>query len=757
MKNTTIRIFIFGLFFLLPGLTFSQEIRVLYKEGNRLFRLEHYRKALPYLERVVEAEPENADAIYKTGICYLHRYSKEKALDYMLKAYKLDSSKTKHIHYWLGRAYHQNYMYDKAIAEYNIYKQSLTKADMRRRDLDKYISQTNTARELTGNPENYKIVNLGPVINTLYSEHSPVSSSDDSILLFTSRRNDVTGGKEDLDGEFFEDIYRAKRQPGGEWAAPEKIPLNTSGHDASSQLFDHDSKLLLYRQTKGGDIYVTERDSATGNWKEPQKFANINTADFEADAFITADGKTAYFATNHYKKVGDLDIYYITRNEDGSWSKPMDLPGKINTSEDESAPFLTPDGKTLYFSSRGHKNMGGFDVFKSALQPDGRWSNPVNIGYPVNTPDDDVYFYLLSNGKKGYFSSYREGGFGEKDIYEVYPIPSVTIVCTFNKCVGKPREGYSYNIRSLNNTSRHVSLNGKLEQEQLELTVNANNSYRLAIYNSKDTVYSEVIEIPFTEEENTRLERHISLPCPDVPEVVTKDTVIAHKYIFRNIYFDKGRKQFSPEAEKELDLAAAVLKANPDARVMIKGYAQQGEDAALAQERARLVAEQLHARGVSNKISDTAIVGKGSGIVDRSAGLDVTFTRPVVLDLNTSIIPSSQVGKDFILRNVYFESESSALSIEAKAELDVLADILRDNPGMSLEVSGHTDAQGTEEIHPKLSQKRAQVVTDYLVQKGISKGRLDPKGYGKSQPAADNETESGRRLNRRVEFRIVKR
>jgi len=765
MKKHKLTFFVL-LFLIAPLTIFGQDTKALYKEGHKLFRLEHYRKALPFLEKVVEAEPNNAEALFETGVCYLHRYSKEKALDYIIKSYTLDSNVSKYIHYWLGRAYHQNYMYDKAIREYNLYKADLGKSDQRRKDVEKHIEQTNTARQLTQNPENFVVRNLGPSINSIYSEHSPVTSKNDSLILFTSRRNDVTGGKEDYDGEFFEDIFQSKKLANGEWSTPEKVQLNTSGHDASIQLFDNDTKLLMYRQAKGGDIYVTEKDPATGAWKEPQKFANINTPDFEADAFITADGKTAYFATNHYKKIGDLDIYYVSKNEDGSWSKPQELQGRINTNEDEDAPFLTPDGKTLYFSSRGHKNMGGFDVFKSTLDSSGNWSNPVNIGYPINTPDDDVYYYLSYNGKKGYFSSYREGGYGEKDIYEIAPVPPAVIVCKIvPPCAGKQREGLNYSVKSLKKTTKPISLSGKVENDQFVANIYGFNSYRVSIYNSTDTVYSETVDVPFSENEISRIEKEISLACPEgekkqdslIAVEKKEENAIAHKYIFRNIVFEHGKTDLTAEGSREASIASEILKKNPTAEVRIVGASDGDEQQTLAAKRSKKIHDQLKASGVKNVMKDTTTRFKDETVDGRSVVLEVKLKEPLKTNFESHLIPKESIGDSYILRSIYFETAKAELNAEAKAELDILGQLLNEHPELKLEIAGFTDNKGSNEINLALSEKRARTALDYLVNKGISNERLEVKGYGKINPISTNASETGRRLNRRVDFRIKKK
>jgi outer membrane protein OmpA-like peptidoglycan-associated protein len=623
---------------------YSQDTKSLKSNGDRDFKLEHYRKALPFFEQVIQADPNDADAIFKAGVCYLHKYSKEKGLEYLLKANSLNPNVDKHMAYWLGRAYHQNYQFDKALENYHLYKSAYGKYDERRLEVEKYIRQTEFAAKMVKDPKDFLVENLGSTINTMYSEHSPVSSSNDSLLLFTSRRdNSAGGGVEDLDGEYFEDIYQSRKGRDGKWSKPETIHLNTSGHDASVQLFDNDKKLLIYKFTHGGDIYYTEKNG-TG-WNDPQKFANINTQDFEADAFISADGNFAYFVTNHYKKKGDLDIYFITKDAQGVWSKPKDLKGNINTNEDEDGPFLTRDGKTLYFSSRGHDNMGGFDIFKSTMDSSGGWSEPVNMGHPINTPDDDVYYYVESDGYRGYLSSYREGGYGEKDIYEIIPIPYVVIkgdVISENnrkkvenvRIVFSPQRKNSKSLIDLN------SANGSYESR-----IQSYDSYNVSIIKGTDTLHKEVYQIPLKKKEG---------------EVIVKDFIVPFKEIVK---------------------------------------------------------------------------------VDTLPKVDTTAIVKAIPDLEA--------------QNIYFDVNKYDLRADAKAELDKLVKLMKENPMIKVEILGYTDTDGDDKLNMILSQNRAMKAYKYLSSQGVKASRLSYKGMGESN-VNSNDTPEGKQKNRRDEFKIIK-
>ncbi|MFN3404031.1 MAG: OmpA family protein [Cytophagaceae bacterium] len=636
----------------LPFSIYAQDVNKLQKDGTRLFKQEHYRKALPYFEQVLKQEPENAQALFGAAVCYLHRYSKEKALSYIDKAYSKDSAVDKHIHYWMGRVYHQNYLFDKALYHYGIYKNTLSKNDQRRRDLDNHMRHVENAREFVNNPQNYYVRNLGPSVNSSYSEHSPVTSVDDKSLIFTSRR-ESSDQKEDLDGEPFEDIFMTKKQANGEWSHPESIHLNTSGHDASIQLFDNDTKLLIYKFSKGGDIYYTEKEG--DKWKDPQKFANINTRDFESDAFITADGKTAYFATNHYKKNGDLDIYYVSKNADGTWSKPQELKGGINSDEDEDAPFITSDGKTMYFSSRGHKNMGGYDVFRSTMDETGKWSEPENMGHPINTPDDDVYYYLSSVSSRSYLASYREGGFGEKDIYEIAPIPPVIVSGeVIEDSTNAPVQGVTVILTSLKKTSSPSSANVPVNDGKFEAKVMAYNSYSLAVVQGSDTLYKETFDIPFQEKENQIITKNVKVPYKPKP-----GEVIAKK--------EEPVKEEPKKEEK----------------------------------------------------------------------------------------PVEQPKKGIVFKDINFEVGKADLNAKAKSDIMQAVKEMKKDPKMIIAVEGHTSAEGDKAANEELSQKRADAVRSFMIQNGITPERITAKGFGDNAPIASNDTEEGRRKNRRTEIKIV--
>lgn len=590
------------LFFFCATLSLSaQENKELIRIGDKYLKNKQYRKALPFFEQALKTDSTNITAIYKSSICHLYRYSKEKSLQGFLKVYAVDSTYDKFVYFWMARAYHLNYQFDNALKYYSMYKTKLAKWDTRQKEVDWYMEQARRAREFTSNPKNFVVQNLGNQVNSSYSEHSPVASLSDSILLFTSRR-DKDNSKEDFDGEPFEDIFIVKKQGDGTWSAPELFEINTSGHDACIQFFDNDQKLFIYRQTRGGDIYVVEK--VDGQWQNPKKFPVINTRGFESDAFMTADGSTVYFATNRYKKLGDLDIYYVTKKSDSSWTKPKMLKGRINTDEDEDAPFITADGKTMYFSSRGHNSMGGYDVYKTVLGPDGKWSKPENLGYPINTPDDDVYYYLSGTSNHAYMSSYRDGGFGEKDLYEIIPVESVVIVGTVTEeKTNKVLDKYDMVLQPLSGSMPNAKEATTVTQQgNYNTSVLSANAYLLKISKDGKVLKTDTLKVPIVDHVGDTIRYNLVVPFHGNPADTIPPPVIKPKVYTDNVFFAVKSYAFDAKAKKQLDKFIEYVKQHKEVQAVISGHADEsgGDDInqKLSEDRAKAVYDYLKSHGV---------------------------------------------------------------------------------------------------------------------------------------------------------------
>lgn len=540
------------------------------KDGNKFFENENYRAALPFYEKVLAKEPNNETALFRAGVSYM-AFDKEKASDYIYKAQKLKPKVSKDVEYWLGRVDHINYRFDDAMTHFKAYDATLKKKkDPRKAEVAMLMQQTRNAKELFNRPKDVFVKNLGPTINTQFSEHSPVITSDDTYLLFTSRGENTTGGQTARDGEYFEDIFEAKRIGPDEWEQPRSLSssLNGKGHDASIQTYDNDTKMLMYRQDENGDIFYSEKTN--GNWGAPKKLnSNINTKAYEGDAFITPDGRTLYFTTSHYSEAGDLDIYVSKRSEGGDWEKPTSLGTTVNTPYDDNSPYLAADGKTMYFSSRGHNTMGGYDIFVTKYDSIARkWSKPENMGYPINTPDDDIYYRLSPDGSYAYLSSYRIGGYGEKDIYTINYLRNVTIAGqVFSMRDSSTIPGVEIVYSGTTADKKAISYRDVTRPDSGNYSVNvlSGRKYSVVVTQDGKNITTEEFEVPVVTNDTTTIVKNFYVPYTD-------SSVVARGMAFKNIYYDTDKYNLRPESVRELDNIASVLKANPQVNISIEGH-----------------------------------------------------------------------------------------------------------------------------------------------------------------------------------------
>lgn len=479
----------------------------LMRSGDRYFLQENHHSAADVYEQVLNTDSTNARALYRAGISYMS-FNKEKASDYLYRAYELNPAVDPDIFLWLGRAEHINYRFDEAIAHYENYYNNSNKVNKQRREeAARLMQQARNAKEAVANPKDIFVENLGDQVNSMYSDHSPVISADDNYLLFTTRSKDVTGGLEARDGEYFEDIFETRRGEDGTWKAAKAVlgGLNSAGHDASIQLFDNDTKLLLYRASNDGDLFLSER-RPNGAWEAPNRISDkVNSKYYEADAHITADGKTLYFSTNQFSKGNNLDLYKVEKQANGEWGDPESLGNSINSAFDEDSPFLTGDGR-LYFASRGHNTIGGYDIFVSKYDSAAQqWGKPENLGVPINSPDDDTHYRLSHDGRYAYLSSYRIGGMGEKDIYTInYIRPAQLAGKVYSKQDSMAITGVEVRFSGIQANKRNIIFSNVTDSEtgRYAVTPLSGRVYKVEILKDNKVLASEQFEVPLVVDES---------------------------------------------------------------------------------------------------------------------------------------------------------------------------------------------------------------------------------------------------------------
>ncbi len=397
------------------------------------------RESLNIYRELLKDYTNDAMVNYRIAECHYKLKNFDLAVEYFQNARKLNDKVDDDLYFNLAQAYHRNNQLDESLEAYNKYNSIAKKRDRKFHQITNRISQIDFAKKMIANPVNVKIENLGKSINSRGGDYAPSISADGRTMIFTSRRSDTKGGEVDKAGDYkyFEDIYISEWDTvDNTWgrARPIEGKLNTEGHDASLSIAPDANSIYIYRndgEVYIGDIFVSKKTLSSGSWGTPKALEKpINTSYFESSACLSADGNKLYFVSERegkkYGAQGKGDIYVSERISKTMWGEPKNLGPVINTPDDEISVFIHPDGKTLFFSSKGHLSIGGLDIFMSKLQDDGTWSKPENLGYPINTIDDDVHFILSTDGKTAYYSSVKEGGLGERDIYKIdltnYPI-----------------------------------------------------------------------------------------------------------------------------------------------------------------------------------------------------------------------------------------------------------------------------------------------------------------------------------------------
>lgn len=385
-----------------------------------------YIGALNIYKEVLQKNPEDASVLHYVGYCQFQLKKYDLAFESLKKAIATNKDVKPESHLVLGKIYLMEEKIEDALAEFNTYKTSVNTKTAEMEDVDVYIAHCNNAKKHIASPVNVQIENLGTAINSKYDEQTPCISADGMKLVFNTRRPETTDSPIDVegDGKYFQDIFISNWDTiNKKWGQAEDVPgsVNTPAHDACTSISPDGKQIFIYKndvndnESRGGDVFVSK--VVNNKWKTPEALGKpINSTYWEGGACISPDGKTLYFISERKGGYGRGDIWMVKRISKTEWGKPENLGPEINTEFDEVGAFLAPDGKTLFFSSDGKGSMGSYDVFKTTLEG-GKWTKPVNVGYPINTVFKDGPLVVSADAQSAYFASERKGGIGESDIY----------------------------------------------------------------------------------------------------------------------------------------------------------------------------------------------------------------------------------------------------------------------------------------------------------------------------------------------------
>ncbi|MEO6884113.1 MAG: OmpA family protein [Bacteroidia bacterium] len=601
---------------------------VLYQQGIYMYNL-----ALPSYLQANNFNPNNALLNFKIGSCYLYSAYKSKSLTYLQKAFSLNPNVDPQIHLLLGEGYHLNMDWDKAIGEFQLYLQN-TPAKKENMDniaaANKGIEECNTGKEMVQHPVRVFIDNLGDAINTKYPEYGPLISADESEMIFTSRRPNTTGGQIDPgSGQYFEDLYISYFKD-GKWTPAEDMgpPIDTPDHDATAGLSADGQTLYVYRfkEKDGGDIY--ESDLQGDQWSKPERMSKkINSPYHESTVSLSPDGNTLYFVSDKPGGLGGRDIYMTQKDDKGKWGDAQNLGPVINTKYDEEGCFIHPDGKTLYFSSKGHNTMGGYDIFKSVYE-NGQWSEPVNLGYPINSADDDVFFVISGSGKHGYYASAKGDSYGDKDIYMITFLgPEKPLVLNnednlLANAVAPVKEmviAPAMEIKTARTTILKGVITDAITQQPLEASieiVDIKKNQTIATFSSNSKSGKYLVSLPSGKNYGITVKapdylfhsENVNLPDTAAYQVIEKNialnkVAVGSKIVLENIFFDTDKATLRPESTNELERLIKLMNDVPTLKIEISGHTDNKgsleHNQKLSESRAQSVVNYLVSKGIS--------------------------------------------------------------------------------------------------------------------------------------------------------------
>jgi len=566
-----------------------------FDDAQQFVRQNIFDEAIKHLNAAVKADPKFQQAYWQLGDIYKRLRNTQKAKENYRLAVSAAPVENGSIYFLLGETELQTGDYAQAKASFESFLANSKPVDQKYIEkAKKYVLDCNFSIDAIKNPVAYQPFNMGFYVNSEHRDYFPALTGDGQTIIFT--RN--VKGNED----FF-----TSTQKNGEWQKATSLSsnINTPNYNEGAQSISPDGRYLFFtgcnRPDGVGrcDIYVCRKEG--NDWSKPINLGNIiNTNEWESQPSISADGNTLYFLSNRAGGFGGYDIWKSTLDANAHWTKPTNLGPNINTPYDEGTPFIHADGQTLFFSSDGWPGLGQKDIFYSKLQADGTFSKAVNLGYPINTFNDEFGFIVTADGQEGLFSSDLDGGFGDVDIYKFkLPIHLKPNPITYVKGVvrdketNKPLEGNVIVVNLNNKTTAYNEITDPETGDFIAVTP-TNNKYSFNVIADGYMLYSRHLDV-----KNEDANKPIDL------EILMEKIKAGNKVKLNNIFFDTNKFDLLPPSIVELNLVVELLKANPAMEVEIQGHTDDvgslKDNQILSENRAKAVNEYLLNNGIPKK------------------------------------------------------------------------------------------------------------------------------------------------------------
>ena len=734
-------------------------------DAQRLFGLKSYEQALPKYLQAFESGIKDPVAFYQAGLCFKNAASVEsqvKGISYFEQALVLKKDLPVTIYYDLASLYLKDEQLQKALENFSAYREKIKLDKKAVAVADKGISSCQNAIAMMSVPRNFTVHSFPGSVNTQYTEYNPVVSADESVLAFTALRPNK--GRTRSGDKFIEEIFVAYNKSGN-WSEPTVVPISSDYNVGTAGMSADGQKMIVFMGGASDPGNLFQVTKAGDTWSKTTILAStINSQGLESTSSLTPDGKVIYFASDRQGGKGGLDIWKIEMKADGKWSLPVNLGPEINTKDNEDAPFIHPDQKTLFFTSDGHSSMGGRDIFKTSLV-NGKWTNPENMGYPVNTTSNDNYFTLLADGKRAYFSSDRKGGQGAQDIYYLdMPENAMTIPLTMikgrviNSETGKPMSTKMYVVDKETKKELEFVYSPDPKTGEYLIILPPSKNYDIIIESEGFLPYTLNVNIP---NQNYFYELYQQISLKTIKQF---DVVVGQEVQVKNAFYDtdgdvKTEVRKSNEAklvqtgkvdvyDMMLDLMAADDKEGIAYLVGLLEHTDPIEGINFNEkENSKLeVATRTYYFDESDesKFEQKKVDGK---TVFSLPTMNMTEEKNRKSENRTANYDKAALAK-FV--KVFFDQGKSDVKAQYNVDLENVLKTLVQYPDLGVEISGFASAEGLEEANRELSNKRAIAILDYFNHQGVVRRRIVAKGYG-----ATKDEKASKEEGRRVEVRIV--
>lgn len=705
----------------------QSKVSGLLNSAERAHKRFNFASALKDYKSVLEIEPNHKKALDAVIEIYLHDYehfdSARAYLDRRIAGFEGDTAWSVYFSY--AECLRMQDQHEQAIEMFEFFRHNGLKKQRPFSPITIAINQNieycqNAIRNFENTHIPFEVKNMGPFINSIDPEYTPVYLEEKNLLLYNARYQDFEDEFRSMDDKFFENIYYFDLTNN---VASTYNPRNDQElHKAVvSEMYGSDTIIVFWKN----QLWISGIGEDRLDEMEPMPL-KIRSFYFQPHGIFTNDNNTIIFSGKSQKD-GNLDIF-ISHRQDTSWTYPESISPKINTGMDEDGPYLSPDGQKLYFSSKGHLSSGGYDFFVSELV-DGEWSSPVNLGYPMNSSGDDIYISFQKDGRKGYFSSNRNGGYGGMDIY-YFEMLKRTIRGTVKDDKGNLLDSVEVKLIELETGEELIVRTNKtgdysfLVDPQKKFTLFGSREGYFEDQNSADTYSEEDVVIA-----NLSLEKDpgLALYCL-ITNTETGAPIDSVMVSLTDNMLDET-KVFYTKASGDF------FKALPD--------------------------KKLQDRGSYN------LTIEKEGYLSKTVTYNVLFDRAGRYNMHEDLdlsLQSADVGGDLTklidLLPIYFDVGKAKIRPDAAIELDKVVKVMNDNPEMIIELGSHTDSRGNSKSNQLLSDKRAKASANYIKKRITNPDRINGKGYGESKLVNDcadgvDCSELQHQQNRRTEFIII--